>query len=179
MKSKLVKALAIAAAAIAVQTSAFAQGTINFFTFNANPAFGQAFQAGGTIPLDSTYLGQLWGGTVNDPTTFQAIGTPLSFAGSSGYINGPTVTVPNGGAGATYFYQLRAWNSANGSTWAAGSAGPGQFGMSGTASLTLGGGTVTGPNANGFASFSLVPEPSTFALGALGIGALLAVRRRK
>jgi hypothetical protein len=48
-------------------------------------------------------------------------------------------------------------------------------------SRALGGGTITPPNMYGWVGFNIhtVPEPSTIALGVLGLGSLLLFRRRQ
>jgi hypothetical protein len=95
-------------------------------------------------------------------------------AGSSaaGYFTGVTATVPGVDVGGSADIYLKV--SANGG----GSVNLGPF------TVTLGGGTVVPPNlALGTSplvvNLAAVPEPTTLALGALGLGALLMIRRRK
>ena len=98
----------------------------------------------------------------------------------------PTVTAnPTAGA-----YQVRVWNTANGSTYEAASAVVGaHVGVSSTVSVNFAGYVngnlppVSFPQASGFSSFNLmavsaVPEPATIALGLFGAAGLL-IRRRK
>lgn len=102
--------------------------------------------------------------------------------GASGLVTGNSLSVfqvagssPSEG-GSTVNLQIRAFNSAGlrGETKVAQVAlGP-----------TAGPGTViwqgaTGTNPNRFTPLLIVPEPSTIALGALGLGSLLLFRRRK
>lgn len=85
--------------------------------------------------------------------------------------------------GTPAFFQLRAWNSSAGSF--ANAQTGGTWYQSDIITLTPSispapATTMFGPTVGQqFQGFTMVPEPSTFALGALGIGALLMVRRRK
>jgi hypothetical protein len=181
---KYIKILAIAISCIGLTSAAFAQGQINFFTFNATTSLGQVFSTAG-VPAGGTYVGQLYGGLTNDRATFTAVGTSSVFASNSGYINSGIVNVAGTFGGQTFFYELRVWDSALASSLETQATGRG--GISSVASLVLGGtpsggGTpVPVSNANGFQTYTLapVPEPSTIALGILGAGSLLFLRRKK
>jgi MYXO-CTERM domain-containing protein len=114
------------------------------------------------------------------------LNTPLAttpFRGNNTFevfANNVPVTVTGAAVGSTPSFTIRVWET--GSTFAASTT-------KGEASFTSGplGGPVAGnPDASpasllGFNGFTLytVPEPSTFALGALGLGALGLIRRRK
>jgi hypothetical protein len=182
---KYIKILAIAISCIGLTSAAFAQGQINFFTFNSTTSLGQVFSTAG-VPAGGTYVGQLYGGLTSDRTTFTAVGTPSAFASNSGYINSGIVNVAGTFGGQTFFYELRVWDSALASSLETQATGRGGISPN-VASLVLGGtpnggGTpVPVSNANGFNTFTLapVPEPSTIALGILGAGSLLFLRRKK
>jgi hypothetical protein len=77
---------------------------------------------------------------------------------------------------------VQAWYNAGGTiaTYAAAVAAGVPYGQGAEFNVDgLGGGTVNPPNMINAQSFSLtsVPEPSTIALGVMGIGAFLARRR--
>ena len=91
-----------------------------------------------------------------------------------GYVNGVGVVVPGIAPGGKATVVMRVFDSANT-----------QVGQSGAITITLGGGVLTPANLEGMQPFTIssgggvvIPEPSTIALAALGIGALL-LRRRK
>jgi len=114
----------------------------------------------------------------------QETGTPVGSGSNVAVSSVVNVTAVNGGA---VTLQVRAWSSAF-ATYAAAAAAPGTaaFGKSSLFSLALTGNPNGGPlstlpvDLTGFQGFALaVPEPSTIALGALGLGSLFFVRRRK
>jgi hypothetical protein len=101
-----------------------------------------------------------------------------------------TVTIPSSDAGTTPTLVVRAWQGA-GPFAAARDAGR-QYGdwsfttrpLGGTPAggglpITPPGMTGWGPEDGTGLTLTVVPEPSTIALGALGLGALIALRRRK
>jgi hypothetical protein len=103
---------------------------------------------------------------------------------SAGFVQTATVVVDGIADGVNAQVQMRAWDNQGGAvaTWADVMADPTVLrGWSESFSLTLGGGLQPAANLVGVTSFNLfaVPEPSTIALGVLGIGALLLFRRRK
>jgi len=171
------KKLILAVAAIMVSVAAFAQGQITFnnrvsgvvdarVTFLNGPDAGQGVGAG--------YTAQLFGGPDGTAATALTALSPsttfrTSSAAAQGYVNGVTVTVPGIDSGAKASIQMRVFDSANNNV-----------GQSAAITLTLGGGLAVPANLEGLQAFSVtvIPEPSTIALAALGIGALL-LRRRK
>jgi len=88
-------------------------------------------------------------------------------------LNGGAVDVPGTTSGQLVTLRLVAFNGGSFATSTV-------RGQSTDFTVTLGGGLVTPPNLAGLTGFTLVnvPEPSTIALGVLGLGALL-IRRRK
>lgn len=134
------------------------------------------------------YDGQLVWGLAED--SLAAIGAPVAFYSDRdtkyGYINGGDVVVANGAAVQGYIAMV-AWNRADGATYAEALGNNGEVGMSNIIPITLGGDPMDGnppiatPNLVGLEAFTVggvIPEPSTFALGLIGIGALM-LRRRK
>jgi hypothetical protein len=175
------KKLILAVAAVMVSVAAFAQGQITFnnrvagvvdarVTFAAgDPMAGQGVGAGFTAQLfggpEGTAPGALT--ALNPSTTFRT-----SSAAAQGYVNGVVVDVPGIAPGLKAAIVMRVFDSANAAV-----------GESAPISITLGGGTLPPANLEGLQAFTVsggvvIPEPSTIALAALGIGALL-LRRRK
>jgi hypothetical protein len=73
---------------------------------------------------------------------------------------------------------MRAWEAAKGASYEAAVAGGGIYGSSLPVSLALSNPPAAPTDMVGLAAFSLVPEPSTMALGVLGVAALLLRRRQ-
>jgi hypothetical protein len=167
-------------------TAPFASGVLN----GSGKYIVGIFVGGGSDPLTFTVGGY---GT-NSVLTGRFANTPLHLAG---YNANDTVT-----------FQVRAWSSALGYDWAtisgkiasdwwskgyATESSPGvaagyYFGASTIGSTTAGGGTTQPGDIFGgsplIGTFALneihpVPEPSTIALGALGLLGVLFIRRRK
>jgi hypothetical protein len=172
--------------------SAFAQGT---FTL-AN--YGTGFSAKITDTDGTTGLaGSAWSvdlywaaGIVVNSTQLVALGQPGAFStvpALAGYFNdGPrTINTTPGVITA----QLRVWDTASGSSWAAASMVPSaSLGESTLFYVTLGNpnatppglpGTLSGINGHPFSIVALIPEPSAFALAGLGLAGMLLLRRRR
>jgi hypothetical protein len=193
-------------AAVAMASPAFAQGTITFFNNNIiNPATGALYRAGifqdsnlavfGDPKGDST-VGAGAGFTAGlflatDLNTALATVTFRTTSAQEVFAITQDVVVPGTPPNGSANLVVRAWSTAAGS-YAAAAADSGanqwQFGQQAFASKALGG---TNPNPpppsfftpdmapfTGFEMDTNVPEPTTLALGAIGIGALL-LRRRK
>jgi len=193
MKTKVLKASILAILLAASSTTVLADYQIRFYTLNddtipTNPVF----DSDGVTKLAGSagWVGQLY--VQVGAGAFSAVGSAVSFlnSGGVGFITGgatPDISVVNGAVTATTAgaYQLRVWNTADGSTFETASAAPGaKFGSSSSVAVNLLGYnplTQTAPpgypTANGFASFS-VPEPATIALGLFGAAGLF-IRRRK
>jgi hypothetical protein len=173
---------------------AFGQGRITFL----NTATGTGItggspvtDVGGAVRLTgATFWAQLYAapGANQAVGSLQAVGSPVNFrtgAGAGFVPAGLVVTVPSGAPGTTATIQMRAWEGAAGSTYEAALAGGAKTGFSNIVNVgPLGGPDPTGgpdfldPFMLGVTGFSLVPEPSTIALGLIGAAALL-LRRRK
>jgi len=176
----------------------YGQGTITFQ--NSNPGqqitnvLTQNKAIGGTTFSVALYF---LPDQANTPSTIDfnlnrvVLGT-TNLAGSaatlSGVFLGGTRSAPIAG-GTPGWFQVRAWEAAYGSTFEEALVGlpqNGRLALVGTSNpvkITLGGaGTPPGPAANMAALqpfvVAPVPEPSLIALGMLGIGAVVLLRRR-
>ncbi len=182
----------LALGALALTGSAFAQGTITFFNNNLTPASGAPYRAGifrsgGTVGAGAGYTVGIIKGS--DPTaaplattTFRTTTATEVFAATS------DVAVTGVAPGSTATLTIASWDTGDGS-YAATAPGH-QHGFQTFTSRALGGpnpdptqpAIFTPDMGPGFTGFSMVvvpvPEPTTIALGAIGIGALL-LRRRK
>jgi hypothetical protein len=162
----------------------FAQGELFFST--RNPAAGvnaPIFLYGVSPPQGpgpSHSAGLFWNGSLvpTSLTTFQ----PPGIGGAAildRYVVPVTVQFPGAPIGSPVSFTLRFWDTAAGSYVGAASGGQFQYGESNPLTVTLGGGTL--PPADlpaSFTGFTLIPEPSTIALGVIG-GLTLLLRRRK
>jgi hypothetical protein len=175
------KKLIVLTSIVALTGGVLGQGTVNFQTTGGG-VNAQVLTAAG-VGADNTYFGQLFAGPTAD--SLLPMGAPRAFL-AQGYFGPQAVTIDNISAGGAAFVQLRAWASANGSTWdAATSQAVYEAGMSPILSLSSTGNPLAEPpgtpvNLVGLQGFQMevIPEPSTWALLALGLGAL-ALRRRK
>lgn len=158
---------------IALGVSAFAQGTFNGKNTSTSPVFGED----GLTKLSKT-VGRveiLVGGTV--------LNTAKNTFAADGIFSLGVLTVPGSTTSASV--TVRAWDSSVGATYdAAVAAGHGYasstFDVNGLAT-----GSTPPPAMDNFAGLTLtagqvvIPEPTTVALAALGLGGLLFVSRRK
>jgi len=189
------KLLLITALAAVASLSAYGQGSVNFANSTATRVILQ--NADGTTtfaPTGSRFAIELVAapdGTPTDAFQFAAtrVGQTATFFPVAGQFSAGGRTAlnvtPAGGFG---LFQVRVWETANGVDYNDSVLrGVGFAGQSGILRVDTGDPTTTPPGpagsllTGGLASFtvSAVPEPSTIALGLLGIGTLLMLRRRK
>lgn len=178
------KKLIIVLAAFVASVAAYGQGqfvfnnrigtevTARFINVLTDPANGSSSSIG-----SPDWSVQLLGGAVGTPVAQLVPLDPPStgFRGAAGtaaagYVTGVTPAVPGVAAGGNASVLVRI-------------LGPGGYSQDfGPYTVNgLGGGTATPPNLQLGTSPLVVnvPEPTTWALGALGLGALLLIRRRK
>jgi len=169
-------------AALVACIGAMAQGTVNFKNNVAGSFSAPVFNADGVTRLTgNAYYAQLY---ANIGGSFQPVGTATPFL-ANGYVNGGTVTIDAAGVvGGVVTLQMRAWEASTAGTAGTYEAAIGagkKYGFSETFTVTPG-----NPNSNPpgtpadlatLKSFSLIPEPSTIALGLIGAAALLLRRR--
>jgi hypothetical protein len=193
-KTKLIVSLALGL----VATQAFGQGTVNFGN-NSSSAVTNSFTMarvinGTTFRVALYYLPD----QVEPPTLQQFLANGQQLGASSiiqpqpGLYAAGTRTTPNTTPGSGFaWFQVRSWESAFGTSYeeavARGEIG-GRLAYAGTSNIIR---VKTGDPANGvtpgaLTSFGLqgfiltqVPEPATIGIAAIGIGALLLLRRKK
>lgn len=185
------KKLLITAAALLITASTYAQGVVNF----ANNAATAIRDTDGTsVVAGDGIRAALYWAPLSDPNNFTQIGADSTVAVSppvAGTFAAGSRTTGNATApGGVARFQVRAWELAYGSTFEAAMAAPAmggrtaKLGISNTVEMPTGNPPLTPAaslTANGLQSFQLmiVPEPSVVALGVMGVGALLLLRRRK
>lgn len=173
MKKLLVTALAVMAT-----LSIYAQGTVNF----GNIGGAKIKLDNGTTVADcpvvtapNNFQVQLYYGAVGAAeSAFTAMGTPANLL-LAGTVNAGTVSTTTAG---TYQFQVRGWGNGSNSgytgkstIWTMATGDPNASPAVPAASITLAG-RFTGLTLN------QVPEPSTIALGLLGLAGLFVLRRR-
>lgn len=188
--------------ALSVSVSLFAQGTVVFSNVGANKnvkidTTGDGVADRDLLAADGVQL-SLWyapaGTTDKNSDTWQMLGNPAALI-AAGLFSGGNRTVPGATANTPYAFQVRAWETAvYGSTaqgWVDANRANGKISIATPLieTPTGGFGSPPGPAVNlaplfGAASqpnilVGQVPEPSVLALGVLGVGALLMLRRRK
>jgi hypothetical protein len=172
---------------VAVGLSAYGQGTVLFQ--NVGPGLNAPVTqtSGVLVPAGNSFTAELLVGGTADALT--PVAGTTGFA-QAGYFLGGTKTLDGFAPGAQPFFQVRVWENFGGTILtydAAVAAGGAQYGnttfqlgngQAGSASLGGGSPPLPAPALVGMTGFSLVPEPSTYALLALGAAALF-LRRRK
>jgi PEP-CTERM motif-containing protein len=185
MKRNIAAVILGIASAITVVGSAHAQGRIFFSSYNITTDAQVTYTPGGA-GINNTYTAGLWyflgtatlsagagagvlpsGWEIGNVTAQYATAAPV------GYFNGPVVNISDYVSGPITFV-VTAYNGAdyNSSPSRAHSA---AFTLPSIATGTTGAGEF-GP---GFTSFSIVPEPSIFALSGLGAAALMLIRHKR
>jgi len=169
-------------------SSVFAQGTIDFRNRITGTLDVPVYLngVGGMLLSGANFLAQLYyGTTATSLTPITDLASPFRTGAGAGYWNAgadSTRILAGIPAGSPAFLQVRAWDSTFGATYDVAKAAGGLWGDSNVFQVlaTGGGGTPAASPAfmTGMQSFTLVPEPSTIALGILGAVALL-FRRRK
>lgn len=154
----------IALTALVVTVSAFGQGAVVFNNRVPPGIDAKVTLPGGGGVTGAEWTAQLFGGaegTAVGGLTALTPTTTFRTGNAAGYVNPVDVTVTGVAAGAKATIVMRAFNGATFGTSAfSGSSSP--------ITVTLGGGTFPPSNLDGLTTFSVVPEPSTIALGLLG-----------
>jgi hypothetical protein len=183
------KKLLLTAAAVLVAANMFGQGqgAVSFTSVGAADTKKIKDETGAFASGTAYAVALYWGdATQNDPAQFtQAGGSATFLTGTSAgtyFGGGRTITTPGSAInGPVLNFQVRAWKVSTGSSYdSAAIHGAGPVFQLKTKDLTNP--LETTPNlyqAPGYVGFQLVPEPSVIALGVIGAGALLMLRRRK
>lgn len=190
------KKLLLTAVAAFTAVSLYGQGQVLFRNSASTLVFNQ-FKGANVVLADGIDAGLYW---LNPATSaFQLVDTARINQGlgvGAGRYSGGTVDIPGGNPGLSQTFEVRAWEAAFGSTYeAAAAAAPMSIGGGAPRLATLGksgnfpsmmkdpANPLTTPTdlATAIPGFSVnvVPEPSVVALGLLGVGGLLLLRRRK
>lgn len=183
------KSILTIAACLAV-ASAVAQGTVNFQNRIVSVGLDAPVRDADNSLLGAGFYAQLWAGA--DANSLAAVGSVIQFITNpttqqgTGYFTGGERTIPGITPGGAAVVQVRAWFGGAGGTvqtWQDALTAGVNYGMSPTLSLSATGNPTSQPpgtpvNLVGLQGFTLVPEPSTYLLLALGAGALLLRRRR-
>jgi hypothetical protein len=180
------KKLMITAAAFMMAVAAYGQGSFLFNTRDIAAGNNVTFTFNGAAATGSDLWVEILAG--KDASSLSQVGTlmPLNRAGTgAGYtqpfsqiinITDPTmVTGATAGAGGTVVVGYQAFQ---GTTLATASAKSALQMVTGPVSLAVAPATP-GEVALGVATVAIVPEPAALALGLIGLGGLLAIRRRK
>jgi hypothetical protein len=179
-------------ACLALSVGAFAQGTVVFSNTQSAlgvPGGAPVFDVDGVTRLaGAEYLAQLFAGPdINSLQPWGVDASPFRTGAGAGFWNpgaDSTRIIGSVAPGAEATIVVRAWEAAGGTSFDVAKAAGAKWGESTAFSVATGGVVVGGnppsfPTAlTGLTSFSLVPEPSTYALLALGAAALF-LRRRK
>lgn len=172
-----------------VSLGLYAQGTVNFANTDTTKVIdatdGQPVTAG-----DGIRAGLYWAAVGS--TDFVQIGNvaTVGVPVTGVFSGGGRTTGPATAGGAMAQFQVRAWELAYGTTYEAAIAAanmngrPTKRGISNTITIATGNPSGTPPTTptslTGLTGFTVdVPEPSVIALGVIGAGALLLLRRRK
>lgn len=173
------KLLAVAACALAV-ISAYAQGTVNFNNRVSGSLDAPVYEMGGITKLAGPDAwAQLYAGPTADAMAAIGAAVPFRTGTGAGYWNpapDSTRTIATVSAGTSAFVQVKAWKGASGSTWDS-AVEKGQSALFQVVTGGAGSPPSLPANLTSLQSFSLVPEPSLLALGAIGAAALLLRRR--
>jgi len=190
------KKLLLVAALSVASLGAYAQGYLNFANIGSGPAgtvnapitnaatASPPARADGATVLAMLYVGPA--GTIDELllSTNGVQGAPSTFlsGAQAGYFTGGQRTITGFNPGQTVTVQVRAWIASHGASWEAAGPGPAFREESNLIQIVLQGAPNVPNNMVGLQSFtigSIVPEPSSIALGLLGLGAIALFRRRK
>jgi hypothetical protein len=176
------KKLVVIAALGLVAVGGLAQGQFTFGnknTLTTPPITAQVKNSDGSLLAGTDFLAQAYVKLAADPeSSYAPVGSAVSFrtGANAGYIVSKIESTGFAG-GTAITVQMRAWEASGGNSYAAAQAAGKKFGKSNDVPLTVTVAPATPPDMVGLQGFSLVPEPSTLALGVLGAAALL-IRRR-
>ena len=184
------KKIALIAVTVFASLNMFAQGTVTFA--NSSSTLVMNSQTSAPLASGGSFLVALyWGATGSAEGDLVQIGSTTTIFTAGRYSGGTRTTGNATAPGGTAVFQVRAWDGAYGATWdafAANSSAVANSALWGKSTLftSATGGAGSPPStavslastAPGF-TLTPVPEPSTYALGAMALGSLFFIRRRK
>jgi len=187
------KKILLACGLLLAAVGAYAQGTVAFANTSTslitNSTTGLVIQPAGTFRI-GLYAGSL--GTASNSLTLVGLATNNALAGR--FSGGNPFTLPTQGSlydgSQTITFQVRAWSFSSGLDYDTAKTDPNALtGVSVVGTVTpnpVGSGSPTpvlfgtaAGNVQGFTVVPNVPEPSSIAIGLLGLGAIALFRRRK
>lgn len=173
----------ILSATLGLAVSVFGQGQVNLANNAGSLVRINDAVAGTAVPVGSITFSLLSGADAGSLTALT--GTAGTSTVLAGRIANTVFNVPSAPNGQTAFFQIRAWDSSFASFAAAQGAGA----LTGASDVFSANTSLQNPGdppptpvslAGRYAGFAVVvPEPSTIALGLIGAGSLLFLRRKK
>jgi hypothetical protein len=192
----MIKKLLLAVAIIGAATYSQAQGYV-YFDNGADGVKAKIYDVDGITALTGNgYYAQIYAadGPTTDATKLTAKGTPVNFYtstknagyvlvgdGTDGAVNSTVLVTDSTAASTLVTIQVRAWSADTATTTYDTASKSGKstlFQVTALASTDANGNGQMPNGLTGLTSFNLTPEPTTIALGALGLSVLL-FRRRK
>lgn len=188
------KLLITVVVAVVAVVQANGQGLVDFrnrITGTLDAPVRMPVSQGGALVGDANFVAQLWFSATETGSYTAVSGAASAFrtGTGAGYWNAGTDStrqLVGITPGTTAWLMVRVWNITQGADYATAIAAPGAiYGSSLPFSVTAGGTPPVGAPLTPAAmlglapGFNLVPEPSTIALGVLGVAGLLFIRRRK
>jgi len=176
------KKLIVVAALGVFAVGALAQGQFNFGnknTISTPPIDAKVSDNLGSFLAGTAYWAQAYVKLATDPdSSYAPVGNAVNFrtGNNAGYIVTTAVTTSFAG-GTAVTVQMRAWEASGGTTYDAAVAAGKLYGSSNPVNLAVQVAPNTPQDMQGLAAFSLIPEPSTLALGVLGAAAFFLRRR--
>lgn len=184
------KKLIIASLAVATATTMYGQGLVKFSTTGGRVSYATVAE-GSSIAVGSFLGSDMIGAVMNEGVEIGRANFTLTSGKPTGRMSGDVLAIDGLTAGATYTFTLEAFNAAyeavsDKSQLYAGGPDAIYYGVSAPFSYKTGVAGSLNPDdaalAMNVANFGVnaysVPEPTTIALGILGLSSLLLFRRR-
>lgn len=181
------KKLALVTLLLIAAVGAQAQGYVNFANIGAGVNQPMRNTVGTAAPVLIAGTGiyvELLAGSTADVSSMSPVGAMFMGSFANGYFNGGSRNVTTV-TGTSAFAAIRAWSTQGGTltSWSAGNVVGNQAGITAPFAITLQPSSTLPPavmtGMPGLTLTTVVPEPATLVLGALGLAGLLCIRRRK
>ena len=184
------KKLILSCAILIAVVTAYGQGRVNFSNGSTTGIINA--NTGANISGAGSFYFGLYLGPDNNNLSLALLATNTALAGRLSGGNPAPLPQPTYSAGTTYAFQIRGWSASGGDlTYEAALnrafgdtailVGQSAFGSVTPTASPTGATALFGTGAGQVGGFTLapVPEPSSIALGLLGLGAIALFRRRK